>query len=140
MPRKLFCEISPLTYKISTLKCRVIRNIQNLFVRQHFSKVKQEELIDSLDEQLDDTKQTLAEQDIVFTSILDKIDFVEQEISRITKLQEDVDSKKTRVAQDKKQASDNFGKLRIERDEIFQKLGEEKNLLKFSKPINSLPK
>lgn len=45
MPRKLFCEISPLTYKISTLKCRVIRNIQNLFVRQHFSKVKQEELL-----------------------------------------------------------------------------------------------
>ena len=45
MPRKLFCEISPLTYKISTLKCRVIRNIQNLFVRRHFSKVKQEELL-----------------------------------------------------------------------------------------------
>lgn len=45
MPRKLFCEISPFTYKISTLKCRVIRRIQNMFVWGHFSRVKQEELL-----------------------------------------------------------------------------------------------
>ena len=45
MPRKLFCEISPFTYKISTFKCRAIRNIQDLFVGRHFSKIKQEELL-----------------------------------------------------------------------------------------------
>jgi len=43
MSRKLFCEISPLTYKLSAAKCRAIRNVQNLFVRQRFSKAKQEE-------------------------------------------------------------------------------------------------
>ncbi len=43
MQRKLFCEISPLTYKIATVKCRMIRNMQDLFGGQHFSKVKQEE-------------------------------------------------------------------------------------------------
>ncbi len=45
MPRRLFCEISPLAYKISTFKCRAIRSVKNLFIRQHFSKVKQEELL-----------------------------------------------------------------------------------------------
>lgn len=45
MQRKLFCEISPLTYKIATFKCRVIRYAQNLFGGQRFSKVKQEELL-----------------------------------------------------------------------------------------------
>ena len=45
MAKKLFCEISPLTYKISTLKCRALRVIKDLFSRQRFSKVKQEELL-----------------------------------------------------------------------------------------------
>lgn len=45
MPRKLFCEISPFTYKISILKCRLVRHIENLFAQRHFSKVKQEELL-----------------------------------------------------------------------------------------------
>jgi len=31
--RKLFCEISPLTYKISVIKCQFIRHIKNLFTR-----------------------------------------------------------------------------------------------------------
>lgn len=87
-------------------------------------KVKQEEIIDSLEEQLDETSQTISEQEIMFKAVLDKIEFVENEISRISKLQDDINSKKTKVAQDKKQATDNFGKLRAERDEIFQKLGE----------------
>lgn len=45
MSRKLFCELSPLTYKISTLKCRIVRHIQDLFSGQHFSKEKQEALL-----------------------------------------------------------------------------------------------
>ena len=99
---------------------KVIEEIHALEIE----KVKQEELIDSLEEQKDETEQSLAEQDILFTAVLDKIDFVENEIARISKLREDVDSKKSKVAQDKKQATDNFGKLRLERDEIFHNLGE----------------
>lgn len=45
MSRKLFCEISPLAYKISSLKCRTVRNIQDLFAEDNFSKVRQEELL-----------------------------------------------------------------------------------------------
>lgn len=87
-------------------------------------KVKQEEIIDSLENQLDENTQALSDQDIMFNAVLDKIDFVQNEINRISKMQEDVNSKRTKVAQDKKQANDNFGKLRAERDEIFQKLGD----------------
>lgn len=45
MPRKMFCEISPFTYKISVLKCRAVRSIQNMFVKRLFSKIKQDELL-----------------------------------------------------------------------------------------------
>lgn len=43
MGRKLFCEISPLTYQISMAKCRMIRRIEDLFSAQPFAKVKQSE-------------------------------------------------------------------------------------------------
>ena len=43
MSRKLFCQISPFTYKISTIKCRTVRRIQNLFSANPFVKTKQEE-------------------------------------------------------------------------------------------------
>lgn len=36
--RKLFCEISPLTYKISLYKCRLIRHVHNLFSRTNFAR------------------------------------------------------------------------------------------------------
>ena len=42
MGRKLFCEISPLTYKISLFKCRTVRKIKDLFGGQSFAKIKQE--------------------------------------------------------------------------------------------------
>lgn len=45
MSRKLFCEISPLTYKISTFKCRSIRHIQNWWGRRRLATTKQEELL-----------------------------------------------------------------------------------------------
>ena len=38
--RKLFCEISPLTYKISTCKCRAVRFLQNSVSRENFAKSK----------------------------------------------------------------------------------------------------
>lgn len=38
MDRKLFCEISPLTYKISALKGRTLRRLRDLTSRQHFAE------------------------------------------------------------------------------------------------------
>ena len=43
--RKLFCEISPLTYKISTYKCITIRKLQDIFSNEKFAKSKCEELL-----------------------------------------------------------------------------------------------
>lgn len=41
MPRKLFCEISPLTYEISTLKGRTLRRLRDLTSGQRFAAKKQ---------------------------------------------------------------------------------------------------
>lgn len=43
MKRKLFCEISPLTYKISMEKGILLRNIKDLFSKETFAKEKTEE-------------------------------------------------------------------------------------------------
>ena len=85
---------------------------------------KQEAIIDSLESQKDDTEESLADLEITFTAILDKIDFVENEIARISEEQQSVDTKKSRASENKKQASDTFSKLRNQRDELFEKLGE----------------
>ena len=44
MKRKLFCEISPLTYKISMYKCITIRHIKNIFTKEKFAQTKGEPL------------------------------------------------------------------------------------------------
>ena len=120
---KFLSEQEDIRQKISresNAQNKVIDEIHNL----EMEKAKQEELIDSLELQLDENSQKAAEQDILFNAVFDKIEFVNSEIQRITKLQEDVDNKKTQAAQNKKDVADSFGKLRQERDEIFQKLGE----------------
>ena len=43
MKRKLFCEISPLTYKISMEKCILVRKISNLLTKESFAREKSEE-------------------------------------------------------------------------------------------------
>ena len=43
--RKLFCEISPLTYKISTYKCIVLRKLQDTFAKYDFAKSKCDDLL-----------------------------------------------------------------------------------------------
>ena len=43
--RKLFCEISPFTYKISLLKCQVIRHIFNSFCFKKFAVKKSSEIL-----------------------------------------------------------------------------------------------
>lgn len=45
MKRKLFCEISPLTYRISTKKEILMRKIRDLPLRGKFARGKQEELL-----------------------------------------------------------------------------------------------
>ena len=40
MSRKLFCEISPLAYKLSVFKCRTVRHISDFFSREKFAKEK----------------------------------------------------------------------------------------------------
>ena len=45
MGRKLFCQISPTTYKISVQKCRLQRHIQDLFSRQVFASKKSDRLL-----------------------------------------------------------------------------------------------
>jgi len=37
MKRKLFCEISPMTYKISVLKCRLLRHLSDIFSKDTLS-------------------------------------------------------------------------------------------------------
>ena len=43
MNRKLFCEISPLTYAISEKKCIFARSLKNLCSFKHLAKTKQNE-------------------------------------------------------------------------------------------------
>lgn len=38
--RKLFCEISPITYGISILKCQLVRRMQDLFSPQYLQSKK----------------------------------------------------------------------------------------------------
>ena len=45
MARKLFCEISPLTYKISIEKEILLRGIKNLFSREKIARTKDMELL-----------------------------------------------------------------------------------------------
>lgn len=43
MPRRLFCELSPFTYKMSVIKCILIRFVKNLFSGHRIARKKQEE-------------------------------------------------------------------------------------------------
>ena len=96
-------------------------------------KVKQEEAIDACEDQKDEIEESLSEQEIAFAAVLDKIDFVEHELERISLEQKTLDSKKSIASESKKQATDNFGKLRNQRDEIFEKMGEIKIKLESQK-------
>ena len=43
--RKLFCEISPLTYKISVQKCILVRKIKNIISSNKFATSKKEDIL-----------------------------------------------------------------------------------------------
>lgn len=48
MKRKLFCEISPLTYKISEYKCILLRSAKNLLMAHRFADTKSEQPLEYL--------------------------------------------------------------------------------------------
>ena len=45
MARKLFCQICPLTYRISTWKGRAVRRVKDVLSGQRFAREHQEELL-----------------------------------------------------------------------------------------------
>lgn len=45
MSRKLFCQLSPFTYKLSVLKCRTLRRLSDFFSRKRFANAKQQEAL-----------------------------------------------------------------------------------------------
>ena len=45
MNRRLFCTLSPFTYKISIFKCRIIRYLQDIHIHSRFATKKSEELL-----------------------------------------------------------------------------------------------
>ena len=48
MPRKLFCEISPLTYRISKKRCQIKRDLKDVFSKEKFADSKSEEKLEFL--------------------------------------------------------------------------------------------
>lgn len=46
--RRLFCEISPLTYKISVYKCRLQRQVSDFLAMQKFAKTKSSEPLENV--------------------------------------------------------------------------------------------
>ena len=123
-------EIDELSLKQEEVKNRGVElsdklsSINDEIYALEASKQKQEAIIDGLESQRDDIEEELSNHEIIFTSILDRIDFAENQMAKISEEKVSVDSRKTKASESKKQASDTFSKLRSERDELFQKLGE----------------
>ncbi len=86
-------------------------------------KAKSEELSSTLDMQIDEVESELAKLDVEFTAALDKLDFIENQIDNIARERDELVSKKSQAEQNKKDANESFGKLRLVRDEIYEKMG-----------------
>lgn len=110
--------------RVSSEKSNELSNKVDEIHALEMEKAKQDELISSYEGQIDDLESKLSDQEISFMAILDKIDFVERQLDNISKQQKDIDTKKTLASENKKQASDDYGKLRTQRDEIFQQMSE----------------
>ena len=116
-------EISALKDKVGEYNVEMNAKIDEIHSLE-MEKAKQEENNDAIEEQIDDEQEKLADLDISKTALLDKIDFVEKKLEQIETEMENVDSRKSTAKESKKQATDNFEKLRAERDEIFEKLSD----------------
>ncbi|MBQ8451387.1 MAG: chromosome segregation protein SMC [Clostridia bacterium] len=87
-------------------------------------KAKQDEVIEAAESRKDEIESQLSDHEIAFKVVLDKIDFVENEIERISKESDIASAKKSEASEGKKQASETSEKLRSERDDLFQKISE----------------
>ena len=132
-------EIEKMTLEQESLKIKSSKKSDELSSKideihaLEMEEAKLKDSISALESNEDEANAALAENEISFVAILDKIDFVENEIQRITVEQQSVDSKKSKASESKKQATDNFGKLRAERDEIFEKMSDLKLALESQK-------
>ena len=129
---KLSQEQEDLKNQSSKLSDELSKKIDEIHELE-MEKAKEEESIDNLESNKDETESLLSDLEISFAALLDKVDFVERELDRISKEEESVDSKKSQASESKKQATDNFGKLRNQRDELFEQLGEIKIKLEAEK-------
>ena len=96
-------------------------------------KAKQEELMYSYEDQKDELSNAYSEQEVAFSGVLDKIDFVERQLDSILMQQRDIDDKKNQATENRKQVNDDFEKLRQSRDEIFEQTSELKIQLQSKK-------
>lgn len=87
---------------------------------------KHEDTIATYENDLSDYEGALSELDINIAALKDKSEFISSELDRINKEQLSLDNKKSQAAQSKKDATETYSKLRAERDEIYQKLGDVK--------------
>lgn len=93
------------------------------------TKAKSEELVSGYSNQEDEIENNLAELRISMSVNLDKIDFVEKQIEQFSLENENANIKKNQVSATKRQASDDFGKLRNIRDELMGKIAEQRQKL-----------
>ncbi len=86
-------------------------------------RVKLEELSDATQAQIDEISKEFSDFEISYAAVNDKLNFVESELSNISLESESISSKRSQAEQNKKDVSDTYGKLRVSRDEIYEKLG-----------------
>lgn len=108
---------------------KIIEDVHYLEVE----RTKYEEMIESLETQNDEIEDSVSDNDLSIGAVKNKIEFVEGEIERMKKEQESADSQKNQAGESKKQASDLYGKLRAQRDEIFEELGKIKIVIENDK-------
>ncbi len=88
------------------------------------NKAKQEEIASTYEAQEDELAERISEVRVELSVNQDKMDFVQRQIELILQESEHVSAAKSQASESKRQANDDFGKLRLVRDELFEKIGD----------------
>ncbi len=88
------------------------------------NKAKQEEIASTYEAQEDELAERISEVRVALSVNQDKMDFVQRQIELILQESEHVSAAKSQASESKRQANDDFGKLRLVRDELFEKIGD----------------
>ena len=121
-------EIEALSQKQIKLKAEVTVKTEEFSSKTdeihelEMSRAKQEELVSSYEEQESELAENYSNIELSFDASTDKIDFVERQIELVSKERESVDIKRNQASETKRQANDDFGKLRKTRDELFEQI------------------